>query len=660
MRIRRILTPPTPESAPSSLSFSLPAIIAALALATFLGSRAIAEDPPILVASGESIQAAIDKAPSGAVIQLGEGEWKERIVITKALTLEGAGWEKTRITVEEPLLEDVKGIISELEAAVKAASTPEQKKVAARDRVARLIRPAVWVHDASAVKLQKLRLQGVSKGGREEGGTASTLLIIQGAKAAVSDCAFVGPFGNGINIAEASEVAIARSLVAAFWGEGIIVRGRGRDAGEDASRLHLVDSEIRNVYHYGIVIGGGCDSTVIERCWISGTAWHGIRYDSASPTIIGNFIYGNARFGIYASGNTKAKLRGNVVWQNDMEGVWCLSGNSDLIEGNTFVANRRGGIAVSDARPSLTRNIIASSPVGIAATAVARQDGQSAVGEPVFIANLFHGNQAPLRVGEEDQPAPDGSVIADPKFRDVAKLDFGLANDSPARAAGIGAVEPLPASSRWPILAEEKSIIPADDTRDSTKWRAPGAPVASIGSPAAASPDKLATPAPNPNAELVEKNRQAARVRANKDRETYPVDQLREIETLYQVANAKGKRSPEARESLTQLLQKYDKANRTGCATLYLGQASEGEERLKYLTTAVEKFSDCYYFNGCQVGGYGRYVLLLTLWDRGEKDKALSLLNELKTTYKDTTGHRGERMGDVAESVEKQLEAQPK
>ena len=88
------------------------------------------------------------------------------------------------------------------------------------------------------------------------------------------------------------------------------------------------------------------------------------------------------------------------------------------------------------------------------------------------------------------------------------------------------------------------------------------------------------------------------------------------------------------------------------------GQASEGEERLKYLTTAVEKFSDCYYFNGCQVGGYGRYVLLLTLWDRGEKDKARVLLNDLKTTYKDATNHSGIRMGDVAEAVEKQLEAQ--
>ena len=158
-------------------------------------------------------------------------------------------------------------------------------------------------------------------------------------------------------------------------------------------------------------------------------------------------------------------------------------------------------------------------------------------------------------------------------------------------------------------------------------------------------------------AQLVEKNRQAAKLRAADDRQHYSAEQLQEIETLYQVANTKGKRSPEAKESLRQLLEKYDKANRTGCATLYLGQASEGAERLEYLTRAVEKFSDCYYFNGCQVGGYGRYVLALTLWDKGEKDKARALLAELKTTYKDATDHRGKPMGEIAEAVEKELAA---
>jgi hypothetical protein len=90
-----------------------------------------------------------------------------------------------------------------------------------------------------------------------------------------------------------------------------------------------------------------------------------------------------------------------------------------------------------------------------------------------------------------------------------------------------------------------------------------------------------------------------------------------------------------------------------------LGQMSEGKERIDYLTRAVEKFSDCYYFDGCQVGGYGRYVLALTLWESGEKDQARKLLGELKTKYKDAIDHQGRPMAEVAEAAEKELNAKP-
>jgi hypothetical protein len=164
------------------------------------------------------------------------------------------------------------------------------------------------------------------------------------------------------------------------------------------------------------------------------------------------------------------------------------------------------------------------------------------------------------------------------------------------------------------------------------------------------------TEAEKKSAELLAANRQKARARAAQDREHYKPEQLAEIESLYQVAN-KNWRTDEARESLKQLLAKYDHANRTGCATLYMGQMSEGEARLDYLTRAVEKFSDCYYFNGCQVGGYGRYVLALTLWEKGEKDKARALIADLKTTYKDATDHRGRPITELAEAAEKAFAA---
>jgi beta-lactamase regulating signal transducer with metallopeptidase domain len=169
---------------------------------------------------------------------------------------------------------------------------------------------------------------------------------------------------------------------------------------------------------------------------------------------------------------------------------------------------------------------------------------------------------------------------------------------------------------------------------------------------------QLAIPTPPPSAPnpLRDENRKKAFARAMQDKERYQPEELSDIESLYQVAN-KNWRTPEAKESLRKLLDKYDNANRTGCATLYMGQMSEGQERLDYLTRAVEKFSDCYYFDGCQVGGYGRYVLALTLWDKGEKDKARALLADLKTTYKDATDHRGRPMSEIADAAERELAA---
>jgi len=158
-------------------------------------------------------------------------------------------------------------------------------------------------------------------------------------------------------------------------------------------------------------------------------------------------------------------------------------------------------------------------------------------------------------------------------------------------------------------------------------------------------------------AKLREENQQKARKRASEDQRHYKREELAEIESLYQVANTKGKRTDEAKQSLQTLLSKYDKANRTGCATLYLGQASEGQERIDYLTRAVEKFSDCFYFNGCQVGGYGRYVLALTHWEAGNKEKAQGLFAEIKQKYKEAIDHRGRPMTELVEAAEKELGA---
>src|SRR5581483_48572 len=49
----------------------------------------------IHVAAGESIQKAVDAAAEGETISIDAGVFQERLSITKPVTLQGAGWEKT-------------------------------------------------------------------------------------------------------------------------------------------------------------------------------------------------------------------------------------------------------------------------------------------------------------------------------------------------------------------------------------------------------------------------------------------------------------------------------------------------------------------------------------------------------------------------------------
>ena len=73
---------------------------AVLLLVLMIGGAAVAEQTPsctITVQPGESIQAAIDAAPEGAVICLPAGEWQAELRISKSLTLRGAGAERTTI-----------------------------------------------------------------------------------------------------------------------------------------------------------------------------------------------------------------------------------------------------------------------------------------------------------------------------------------------------------------------------------------------------------------------------------------------------------------------------------------------------------------------------------------------------------------------------------
>jgi len=156
---------------------------------------------------------------------------------------------------------------------------------------------------------------------------------------------------------------------------------------------------------------------------------------------------------------------------------------------------------------------------------------------------------------------------------------------------------------------------------------------------------------------MLAQNKQRAGIRAAQDAALYSPAQRTEIESLYEVAK-RNWRTPEPHESLQRLLKEFGRANQTGWAVFFRGEKSDGQDRIDYLTRAVQEFSDCFFPDGCQIGGYGRYLLAKSLWAKGEKGRARAVLDELKTQYAQATDHNGQPMSQLVEELEAKWAAQ--
>lgn len=134
--------------------------------------------------------------------------------------------------------------------------------------------------------------------------------------------------------------------------------------------------------------------------------------------------------------------------------------------------------------------------------------------------------------------------------------------------------------------------------------------------------------------------------RMEQDRATYSQEERQEIERLYQSANRQLD-APEARESLRKLTDRYAKANRTGCALLYLGQMATGAEKEQYLRRAFEDFGHCWYGDGVQVGAYARYHLAMHYQQTGRTTEAAALFATIRKDFPDAVDHKGNLLSDL-------------
>ena len=139
------------------------------------------------------------------------------------------------------------------------------------------------------------------------------------------------------------------------------------------------------------------------------------------------------------------------------------------------------------------------------------------------------------------------------------------------------------------------------------------------------------------------------KARLQKDRELYGVEGLRKIEMAYR-AYAKSKDVDN--KNLQVLITEFPKANRTGCAVMYAGRRARGADDGKWFRLAIEKYGDCLYGSGVQVGAYARFYLSRLLERKGDREGSGKLRTEILKLYPDALTHRGGRMADSFRKAE--------
>jgi TolA-binding protein len=170
---------------------------------------------------------------------------------------------------------------------------------------------------------------------------------------------------------------------------------------------------------------------------------------------------------------------------------------------------------------------------------------------------------------------------------------------------------------------------------------------------------QLSSDGVNASAQQREILKAKARARARQDSGKYSADKIKEAEQLYQVANdRKNWRTQTAIDSLKKMIEKYPNLNRTGCAILYLGQMSEGDEQEKYWKEAIEKHGDSFYLNGVQVGALGRFYLGGYYRDHGDAEKSKQFWDEVLKDYPGSIAHDGKLLSALI-AAERAATTQP-
>jgi hypothetical protein len=426
-----------------------------------------------------SVQVAIDAAPAGAVVRIGPGKFQGPVQITKPLTLEGAGADRTFLTADwvnfHECLVDGKGVPKESQAHYQSLRKIAVEKEFGEGPVSaelwRLFgsKPTLTVKGTSDVIMRGLSfsMPGTVKAA---GGQTFPMVLLDNAGATVEGCAFVGSAVDGVAINGVSTITMQKCLFGGIHSSGVVVKA------EAPSKIQIEDCDVRGCGYAGFKMKGTGDVTVTH-CRISAIKYHGIRYDNSSPTITGNVFWGIDRAGIYVDGETKGSIVDNLFFD-----CGTGSGNEDLIANNTFV--RQSGpspkwrdfaaISVSGTGEQIIRNNVVS---GYDHALVLYSTDKKSLNRDnkKFEGNLCDTRNSPIvnvhsiepKSSYEERgkpeirelPLPEENWKTTIKFTDPEHGDYSLSEQLPLSNRNLGTRKHAALTSPWPEQPDEKAML---------------------------------------------------------------------------------------------------------------------------------------------------------------------------------------------------------
>jgi TolA-binding protein len=131
------------------------------------------------------------------------------------------------------------------------------------------------------------------------------------------------------------------------------------------------------------------------------------------------------------------------------------------------------------------------------------------------------------------------------------------------------------------------------------------------------------------------------------DVSTHTEAKVMEVENAYQ-GTLRNFGSPECIEAHQKFIKNYPGFNRTGCALSELAGMSNmsSPETEQYYKECIQRYDDCYWVDGVQVGPFARFNLAYCYKHTGQDDKAQALYKEIRDNYPDSIDHGGQLLVD--------------